>query len=173
MVPAVVGAYRCNGTVDWLEEEHPYYPPTVNDAGAAEFAKGVAGKLLGAKNVSLAAQIPMLGASCCSRACHATGLTAYLQCFGSLTEACPVFMYMHVGVSRPHCLRKIGWHCTAGAVLRCGNLGYSLLCYSQLPWFRWMLLLAGCCDRPGDAWRRFLLFWHEDAIHNDVHRHPQ
>jgi hypothetical protein len=52
MVPAVVGAYQCNGTVDWLEEEHPYYPPTVNDPGAAEFAKGVVGRLLGASNVS-------------------------------------------------------------------------------------------------------------------------
>jgi IAA-amino acid hydrolase len=52
MVPAVVGAYQCNGTVDWLEEEHPYYPPTVNDPGAAEFAKGVVGKLLGKGNVS-------------------------------------------------------------------------------------------------------------------------
>jgi hypothetical protein len=52
MVPAVVGAYQCNGTVDWLEAEHPYYPPTVNDPGAAEFAKGVVGQLLGASNVS-------------------------------------------------------------------------------------------------------------------------
>lgn len=52
MVPAVVGAYQCNGTVDWLEEEHPYYPPTVNDPGAAEFAKGVVGQLLGRSNVS-------------------------------------------------------------------------------------------------------------------------
>lgn len=51
MVPAVVGAYQCNGTVDWLEDEHPYYPPTVNDAGATEFAKGVVGKLLGKSNV--------------------------------------------------------------------------------------------------------------------------
>lgn len=52
MVPAVVGAYQCSGTVDWLEEEHPYYPPTVNDPGAAEFAKGVVGQLLGKSNVS-------------------------------------------------------------------------------------------------------------------------
>jgi IAA-amino acid hydrolase len=53
MVPAVVGAYQCNGTVDWLEEEHPYYPPTVNDPAAAEFAKSVVGKLLGKSNVSV------------------------------------------------------------------------------------------------------------------------
>lgn len=52
VVPAVVGAYRCNGTVDWLLDEHPYYPPTVNDHGAASFARGVAGKILGIENVS-------------------------------------------------------------------------------------------------------------------------
>lgn len=52
MVPAIVGGYQCNGTVDWLEEEHPYYPPTVNDPGAAEFAKSVVGQLLGKSNVS-------------------------------------------------------------------------------------------------------------------------
>lgn len=52
MVPAVVAAYRCNGTVDWQEAHHPYYPPTVNDPAAAEFAKSVAGKLLGSANVS-------------------------------------------------------------------------------------------------------------------------
>lgn len=55
MVPAIVGAYQCNGTVDWLEAEHPYYPPTVNDPAAAEFAKGVVGKLLGKSNVSVLA----------------------------------------------------------------------------------------------------------------------
>jgi hypothetical protein len=62
MVPAVVGAYQCNGTVDWLEEEHPYYPPTVNDPGAAEFAKGVVGQLLGTSNVSGYSQLVRLRA---------------------------------------------------------------------------------------------------------------
>lgn len=60
MVPAVVGAYQCNGTVDWLEEEHPYYPPTVNDPGAAEFAKAVIGQLLGTSNVSVRSQLARL-----------------------------------------------------------------------------------------------------------------
>uniref|UniRef100_A0A383VWA3 Peptidase M20 dimerisation domain-containing protein n=1 Tax=Tetradesmus obliquus TaxID=3088 RepID=A0A383VWA3_TETOB len=50
-VPAVVSAFRCNGSVDWQLEHHPYYPPTVNDAGAAAFARGVAGSLLGSENV--------------------------------------------------------------------------------------------------------------------------
>eukprot|EP00878_Enallax_costatus_P041075 GHUV01047536.1.p1 GENE.GHUV01047536.1~~GHUV01047536.1.p1 ORF type:complete len:305 (+),score=61.41 GHUV01047536.1:82-996(+) len=51
VVPGVVSAYRCNGTVDWQLDKHPYYPPTVNDAGAAAFAQGVASQVLGAENV--------------------------------------------------------------------------------------------------------------------------
>lgn len=106
MVPAVVAAYRCNGTVDWLEEEHPYYPPTVNDAGAAEFAKGVAGKLLGAKNVSPAAQIPMLDASGRSHAGHAMrpGLGPTYSALGASQKLVQLSMYMHVGISRVHLL---------------------------------------------------------------------
>eukprot|EP00775_Hariotina_reticulata_P002885 gene2885-3175_t len=50
MVPAVVSAYRCNGSVDWLLEEHPYYPPTVNDPAAAAFVETTLGGLLGEKN---------------------------------------------------------------------------------------------------------------------------
>eukprot|EP00882_Tetradesmus_deserticola_P016803 GHRQ01017967.1.p1 GENE.GHRQ01017967.1~~GHRQ01017967.1.p1 ORF type:complete len:233 (+),score=107.26 GHRQ01017967.1:53-700(+) len=50
-VPAVVSAFRCNGSVDWQLEHHPYYPPTVNDAGAAAFAREVAGEVLGSENV--------------------------------------------------------------------------------------------------------------------------
>jgi IAA-amino acid hydrolase len=52
VVPAVVSAYRCNGSVDWLLEEHPYYPPTVNDPAAAAFVQTTVGRLLGEKNVS-------------------------------------------------------------------------------------------------------------------------
>ncbi|KAF6258480.1 hypothetical protein COO60DRAFT_1518753 [Scenedesmus sp. NREL 46B-D3] len=50
-VPAVVSAFRCKGSVDWQLEHHPYYPPTVNDAGAAAFARKVAGQVLGSENV--------------------------------------------------------------------------------------------------------------------------
>lgn len=52
VVPAVVSAYRCNGSVDWLLEEHPYYPPTVNDPAAAAFVQTTVGRLLGENNVS-------------------------------------------------------------------------------------------------------------------------
>lgn len=53
MVPGVVAAYRCNGTVDWQLDKHPYYPPTVNDPDAAEFVQRVGSALLGAENVSV------------------------------------------------------------------------------------------------------------------------
>lgn len=31
-------AFGCTAEVDWLEEEHPHYPPTVNDPTATTFA---------------------------------------------------------------------------------------------------------------------------------------
>jgi IAA-amino acid hydrolase len=41
-------AHGCVGSVDWMEEDHPYYPPVVNDAAAVEFLTGVARAALGA-----------------------------------------------------------------------------------------------------------------------------
>ena len=52
MTASFVAGYRCNGTVDWHQEDgQPYYPPTVNDAGAAAFALEVAKDLLGENQV--------------------------------------------------------------------------------------------------------------------------
>ncbi|KAF8058874.1 ILL5 [Scenedesmus sp. PABB004] len=51
VVPAAVGAYQCNGTVDWQLGHHPYYPPTVNDPAAAALAREAAAAVLGADNV--------------------------------------------------------------------------------------------------------------------------
>lgn len=31
-------AFGCTAEVDWLEQEHPYYPPTINDPAATAFA---------------------------------------------------------------------------------------------------------------------------------------
>lgn len=39
-------SYGCSSSVDWMEEAHPYYPPTVNDPDAAAFAMGVAAELV-------------------------------------------------------------------------------------------------------------------------------
>ena len=39
-------SFGCTASVDWMEDSHPYYPPTVNDADAARFALGVAGELV-------------------------------------------------------------------------------------------------------------------------------
>eukprot|EP00879_Flechtneria_rotunda_P009680 GHRR01010129.1.p2 GENE.GHRR01010129.1~~GHRR01010129.1.p2 ORF type:complete len:211 (+),score=62.92 GHRR01010129.1:2489-3121(+) len=50
-VPAVVAAFKCNGTVNWGLDHHPYYPPLVNDPGAAAFARTVASGVLGGTNV--------------------------------------------------------------------------------------------------------------------------
>jgi IAA-amino acid hydrolase len=51
MVASVAAGYRCNGTVDWHLEDHPYYPPTVNNPGAAAFVQEVASELLGSDKV--------------------------------------------------------------------------------------------------------------------------
>ncbi len=40
-------AHGCVGSVDWMEADHPYYPPVVNDAAAVEFLTGVARDALG------------------------------------------------------------------------------------------------------------------------------
>jgi len=41
LAAAQAQAYGCTADVDWREEEQPYYPPTVNDAGAYAFAADV------------------------------------------------------------------------------------------------------------------------------------
>ena len=42
VVEAQAKSYGCTGEVDWMDAQEPMYPPTVNDPGAYEFAKGVA-----------------------------------------------------------------------------------------------------------------------------------
>ena len=34
-------AYGCSAEIDWMEEAHPYYPPTINNADLAAFVKDV------------------------------------------------------------------------------------------------------------------------------------
>lgn len=51
MAPALAAAFGCNATIDWRLEEQPYYPPTVNDGGAAAFARRVAIDVLGSEQV--------------------------------------------------------------------------------------------------------------------------
>lgn len=51
MVASHVAGFGCNGTVDWRLDVQPYYPPLVNDDGAADFTWGVATRLLGKDNV--------------------------------------------------------------------------------------------------------------------------
>ena len=42
MVDAQARSYGCTAEVDWMEAESPYYPPTVNERGAFDFANDVA-----------------------------------------------------------------------------------------------------------------------------------
>ena len=34
-------AHGCSAEIDWMEEAHPYYPPTINSADLASFVKDV------------------------------------------------------------------------------------------------------------------------------------
>jgi IAA-amino acid hydrolase len=51
MAASHAAGFGCNGTVDWRLDEQPYYPPVVNDDGAADFAWGVAERLFGPDKV--------------------------------------------------------------------------------------------------------------------------
>jgi metal-dependent amidase/aminoacylase/carboxypeptidase family protein len=52
--------YRCQATVDFMEEENPPYPVTVSTDAEYKLMRDVAVELLGAKNV--VTQEPMMGA---------------------------------------------------------------------------------------------------------------
>lgn len=54
-------AMGCNGTVDWMEENHPYYPPVVNDRYASQFLSGVAMKAFGNDMVDAHVEATMAG----------------------------------------------------------------------------------------------------------------
>ena len=41
IMTSTAAAYGCSTEVDWMEEAHPYYPPTVNDPALAAFVKDV------------------------------------------------------------------------------------------------------------------------------------
>ncbi|RHN76109.1 putative peptidase M20 [Medicago truncatula] len=51
--------HRCNATVNFLEEEKPFIPPTINNGGLHDHFQSVAGRLLGVDKVK--DQQPMLG----------------------------------------------------------------------------------------------------------------
>lgn len=50
---------RCNATVSFLDEEKPFFPPTVNNGDLHEPFRSVAGSLLGANKVN--DMQPMMG----------------------------------------------------------------------------------------------------------------
>ncbi len=62
LVPTLALGFGCNASVDWRLNEQPLYPPTVNDARTAEFARNVA-----AECVRLLQLLDWRGSSpCCS-----------------------------------------------------------------------------------------------------------
>lgn len=54
-------AMGCVGTVDWMEEDHPYYPPVVNDKQASDFMSAVATEAFGESMVDGHVEATMAG----------------------------------------------------------------------------------------------------------------
>jgi IAA-amino acid hydrolase len=54
-------ALGCVGSVDWMEETHPYYPPVVNDKETSEFAASVASSVFGGNMVDDDVEATMAG----------------------------------------------------------------------------------------------------------------
>jgi IAA-amino acid hydrolase len=54
-------AMGCTGSVDWMEEKHPYYPPVVNDDRASDFVTSVASSIFGKDMVNGQTEATMAG----------------------------------------------------------------------------------------------------------------
>ena len=59
VITGQAAVHRCNATVNFLEEETPFIPPTINNGGLHDHFQSVAGRLLGVDKVK--DQQPMLG----------------------------------------------------------------------------------------------------------------
>lgn len=46
IITNTAAAHGCSAEVDWMEEAHPYYPPTINDPALAAFVKDVGARVL-------------------------------------------------------------------------------------------------------------------------------
>ena len=44
IITSTAKAHSCSAEVDWMEEAHPYYPPTINNPDLAAFVKDVGGR---------------------------------------------------------------------------------------------------------------------------------
>eukprot|EP00889_Picochlorum_renovo_P006944 jgi/Picre1/33974/NNA_001451.t1 len=61
IVDSQAKAMGCEGSVDWMLDHHPYYPPVVNDKDAASFVSSVASKVFGADMVDPNVEATMAG----------------------------------------------------------------------------------------------------------------
>lgn len=41
IITSTAKAHGCSTEIDWMEEAHPYYPPTINTPDLAAFVKDV------------------------------------------------------------------------------------------------------------------------------------
>lgn len=46
MITNTAKAHGCSAEIDWMEEAHPYYPPTINNPDLAAFVKDVGARLV-------------------------------------------------------------------------------------------------------------------------------
>ncbi|GAQ79540.1 peptidase M20/M25/M40 family protein [Klebsormidium nitens] len=74
--------HGCNSSVDFLEDRHPSYPPTVNDAAATAYARSILEQVVGAENALPGT--PWMGA----------------EDFGFFTQRFPSCFFM-LGVKKP------------------------------------------------------------------------
>ncbi|XP_004486800.1 IAA-amino acid hydrolase ILR1-like 4 [Cicer arietinum] len=52
VITGQAAVHRCNATVNFLQEEKIFFPPTINDAGLHDYFRSVAGSLLGVDKVN-------------------------------------------------------------------------------------------------------------------------
>ena len=46
IITSTAKAHGCSAEIDWMEEAHPYYPPTINNPDLAAFVKDVGARLV-------------------------------------------------------------------------------------------------------------------------------
>ena len=61
IVDSQAKAMGCEGSVDWMLDKHPYYPPVVNDKDAASFVSSVASNVFGKDMVDPNVEATMAG----------------------------------------------------------------------------------------------------------------
>ncbi|DBB12670.1 hypothetical protein WJX82_005677 [Trebouxia sp. C0006] len=85
IMTSTAAAYGCSAEVDWMEEAHPYYPPTVNDPALAAFVKGVGARVLDDSS-KVKEAVPTLAGEDFSFYSHTAGVPACFTFLGIRDE---------------------------------------------------------------------------------------